>query len=218
MLRRYIKCEYRHWSTAPWFYTVVFSVVYVLIGLSNGDEFTDWRVISFFALPLLIVLATMVSAVYWTIEQSLGAMHSSLSMPVTRRYYLRSKYVSVFLAQVFMALFVILITILSYHTRYIETFLNIFISISVALLCVAFISALNFYFALKGRWHAIYIASGASALLYHALYYGLSERYVFSFSIPLVVTMTASVILSVAIAFALWFYVRRVFISQKDLL
>ncbi len=216
MLRRYTKCEYRHWSTAPWFYTVVFTIVYFEFALSFGGYHSKWNSTALVALPLMIIMAVMIGTVYWTRERVLGGTMSSLTMPVSRKEYITSKYIAVFLGQLFLAGFVVVVTLLTFHSRYLDTYLNVAMAAFIALAIVAIVSGLNFFLAMTGRISAIYLASTASVFIYHIVYYIATERYVRFLIVPSIVIAITAVLITTAVIAITWVLSHRIFIVQND--
>lgn len=173
MLRKLLKCEYRYWATAPWFFTLLFSFTYLFVAISDGMNYYhySYSALSYFAFPLLIFLGTLISVVNWKRERQSGGTTTALTMPATSQEYLVSKYVSVFLGQL---LFSFIVVLLSTILLVSVSRLHHWDMISAALLTIVMIalgSTINFLSTLMNRRLNIYFISGLLVVAYHFVYY-----------------------------------------------
>lgn len=170
-MRNLVKCEYRYWETAPWFYTLVFSLMYFLIAFVGGLDYLTLSTFTLVAFPMLIFIGTLIAVVNWGREYQYGGTITLLTMPVTRREYLVSKYISVFWGQLLFTFVVVLSITVSFALVVGDVYWKFTCSALLTLGMIVLGSTINYYFTLTGRRSHIFIVSGILVVIYHIVYY-----------------------------------------------
>jgi len=217
MLRKLLKCEYRYWATAPWFYTLLFSFAYLFVAFSDGMNYYhySYSALRYFAFPLLIFIGTLIAVVNWKRERQSGGTTTALTMPVTRREYLVSKYVSVFLGQLLFSL----VVVLSSTILLVSVSGNLYWqTVSAALVTSGMIvlgSTINFQSALKNKRLNIYVMSGILMVAYHFAYYSTTVTWTGFHYYPLTITAGIVCVLIVSGPLMTW-WISRGYISRAE--
>ena len=217
MLRKLLKCEYRYWATAPWFYTLLFSFTYLFVAISDGMNYYQYSysALRYFAFPLLIFIGTLIAVVNWKREQQYGGTTTALTMPVTRGEYLVSKYFSILWGQIIFSLIVVLSsTILLVSVSR----LHHWDMISAALITIVMIalgSTVYFLSTLMNRRLNIYLISGFLVVTYHFVYYFMFSFWLHYFWIIKYYYVVIGSVLIVLCPLIAW-WISRGYISRAE--
>jgi len=228
MLRRLTKCEFRYWATAPWFYSVVFGVAFAYVSYKDAHAYSDFKVTLMVMLPMIIFIGGLIMVMGWVLERGFGGTRTAMTMPVSRREFLKSKFTAVFGGQIFFLIVLLLALTIPLialrhgiqHRYYAWTtifFMQLRNGVLITTALTILASGLNFILALNRRIITAIAASALLVALYHVLFEYAGEGESRMSFIPFAALWITALALAILVPFFSWKFAWRHFSEAKDI-